>query len=237
MSRMRAAKWVLVVYLAISAFSSSAFGSPKCLDAADEPHHRVIFENKEVRIFQLELARLQSTSAYCYAGPVLYFVPTESRTTRIATGYAGITHDWMPGEARFVAVPLERTVRNETNVTHREIIVETHRNLEYNPLRGNQDIDEFPAVRDSNQPTGSVDFARGSLSAQKTQLAAGDRIDVGRTDHLLIALDDLHLTTDGAKKAKDISLNRGDAATIEGGAASKLTNGANAPSKFILVDF
>src|ERR1700747_373315 len=83
MSRMRAAKWVLVVYLAISAFSSSAFGSPKCLDAADEPHHRVIFENKEVRIFQLELARLQSTSVYCYAGPVLYFVPTDRRNYRI----------------------------------------------------------------------------------------------------------------------------------------------------------
>jgi hypothetical protein len=236
MPRMRTPKCVLFIFIAICAINTS-FASQKCLDAADEPHHRVIFENKEVRILQLELARLQSTSAYCYAGPVVYVVPSESRTTRTSTGYAGITHDWMPGEARFVAVPLERTVRNETNATHREIIVETHRKLEYNLFRGNQDVDEFPAVRDSNQPTWSVDFARGSLSAQKTQLAAGDRIDVGRTDHLLIALDGLQLTTDGPKKAKEIRLSRGETATIEGGAAFTLTNSANSPSKFILVDF
>jgi hypothetical protein len=226
-----------LICLALFVLTSTAFGSQKCLDAADEPHHRLIFGNKDVRIFELQLARLESTSVYCYAGPFINIIPRESRTTRTNSGHGGITTDWGAGDSRFVLTPVERTVRNETNVTHREIVIESHRKVEYNLLRNNLDNDEFPAVVDSHQPTWTVYFTRGSLSAQKTQLAAGDHISVATPDHLLIALEDLNLSLEGSKKAKEIRLNKTESAVLEGGTAITFTNQAKAPAKFILVEF
>lgn len=44
------------------------------LDVADEPHHQLLFQNQDARVFLLELPRLASTQSHCHSHPYLYIV-------------------------------------------------------------------------------------------------------------------------------------------------------------------
>jgi hypothetical protein len=225
-----------LLVFALFAFAGVAYAADTCVDAASEPHHRVIYSSNTVRVLELQLSRLESTKPFCYARPFLRIAMSDTRASSGITGQGMTSRDWKMGEARFVYVASERTIRNDTNMVHREIIVETYRTTDYAAHLGGYDSDEFPSDPGSPQTTWSVSLTRGSLSAQKTQLAAKGALNVPSPDHLLIALDDLQLSMAAGGKSKEIRLKQGDSMALVGGGEFTLSNSANTSSKFILVE-
>lgn len=213
----------------------SAFGS--CLDAASEPHHRVVVENNVARILELSLPRLESTKPYCYARPFLRIFITDTRASTGNTGTGLSSHDWQSGAARFTYVPVERTVRNETNEVHREIIVELRRTIDYLPRSSDSDTDGFSSDPGTTFPSWTVSFSRGGVTAQKTQLAPGQDKDVNSSEHLLIALDELDLSKKLDGNLSPIRLGKTDSTVLPGSVPFTLTNQSKTPTRFILVEF
>ncbi len=223
---------VLAVVLAVISVQELRAQS-SCLDAADEPHHSVIFKNNAVRILELQLGRLKSTEVHCHSNSYLVVITTESRTTDGVS-----SHDWTRGEARFIYGPVTQTIRNEEMALHRQIEVETLRTVPAVPYTPFYSIDAFGPDLGDLKPTWSMSFTRGGLTATKTQLATGDSWDVNPPDHILIAVTDLELQKRGSgDEVGKISLDAGDTLILPGGSVSRLTNTNRDKARFVTVEF
>jgi hypothetical protein len=210
----------------------------ECLDAADESHHQVLYQNVDARVLLLELPRIASTLPNCHTHPYLYVVTGESRSSTTPDGKATFSHDWNAGEARFIYSPAKQVIRNESMIPFREVIVETLHSVQYNPLDPSDDRDLFPGDLGSAKPTWTVSFTRGDLSAYKTQLAPGDDANFGSSNHMLIAITGVKLQRSREKADPDeIQLDAQDAQILSGGSPLKLTNAGFHPATFIVIEF
>ena len=114
----------LILGLFLFVVSTSAYSqSALCRDAADEPHHRVVLDSAQVRVLILELPRIASTDAFCYAGPYVYIVLGEGRSSITPDGKGTFSRDWRGAEAQIVYQPQKQVIRNESGNTFRELVV------------------------------------------------------------------------------------------------------------------
>jgi hypothetical protein len=210
----------------------------ECLDASDESHHQVLYENSDARVLVLELPRIASTQPHCHAHPYLYVVTGESKSSTTPDGKATFSHDWSAGEARFIYSPAKQVIRNESMIPFREVIVETLHSVQYNPLDPSDDRDLFPGDLGSAKPTWTVSFTRGDLTAYKTQLAPGDDASFGSSNYVLIAITDVKLQRSKEKADPDeITLDAQETRILPGGSPLKLTNSGSHPATFIVIEF
>jgi hypothetical protein len=227
--------WLLAIGTCI--LPSSALAG-ECLDAADESHHELLYENEDARVLLLELPRIASTQPHCHAHPYLYVVTGESRSSTTPDGKATFSHDWNAGEARFIYSPVKQVTRNESMIPFREVIVETLHSVQYNPLDTSDSRDLFPGDLGSAKPTWTVSFTRGDLTAFKTQLAPGDDATFGSSNHVLIAITDVKLERSREKSdADEIELDAQEARMVPGGSPLKLTNAGSHSATFIVIEF
>ncbi|MGH9517469.1 MAG: hypothetical protein ACRD3P_17515 [Terriglobales bacterium] len=227
--------WLLAMGLYV--VPTGAFAA-ECLDAADESHHQLLYENAAARVLLLELPRIASTQPHCHANPYLYIVTGESRSSTTPEGRATFSHDWHAGEARFIYSPAKQVVRNELMVPFREVILETLHRVEYNPLDPSGDRDLFPGDLGSARPTWTVSFTRGDLTAYKTQLAPGDDATFGSSNHLLIAITEVKLERSKEKAAPDeIELDAQESRMLPSGSPLKLSNAGGHSATFIVIEF
>jgi hypothetical protein len=224
----------LMAALALSAVPSLITAQTNCHDVSEDSHYSVVYENSRVRVLTLELPRLASTGSVCNKSAYLSIVTTESRTLVAPAGIAGVTYNWYPGAARFHYAPVARTIRNETDVAHREVVIETFSKLDYNPVNGNYDGDEFQGDLRSVKATTSSSFTRGGLTAYRVQLAPGDTFSLSDADHLVIALNDISLAGDNGKS---IDLGRSDLTVLTLGRINSVKNTNKMSAQFIVVDF
>jgi hypothetical protein len=210
--------------------------SGACLDAAEEPHHRVLFDSRDVRVLVLELPRIASTEPHCHPHPYIYVVTGEGRSSSTSEGGATFSYDWNGPEARFVRNSVKRVIRNESGTTFREVIVETGRPLQFEPGQDSYDTDLFPLDLGSVKPTWDVSFTRGGVTAWKVQLAPGDNFPVDAADHLLIALTDVRLQQSGKDASAELSLEPQDIHLLPAGSHFTLTN-TGSSARFILIEF
>lgn len=208
------------------------------MDAADESHHQVLYQNADARVLLLELPRIASTQPHCHAHPYLYVVTGESRSSTTPEGKATFSHDWNAGEARFIYSPAKQVIRNESMIPFREVIVETLHSVQYNPLDPSDDRDLFPGDLGSAKPSWTVSFTRGDLTTYKAQLAPGHEATFGSSNHVLIAITDVKLQR-GQEKADpdDIELDAQEARILPGGSSLKLTNAGSHSATFIVIEF
>src|SRR5579872_5438557 len=83
-----------------------------CTDAGDESHHKVLFENENVRILSLQLGRIESTGVFCYANPALHIGTSEGQTATSSDGGPFTTHDWRTGQSLFSGLIKKLVIRN-----------------------------------------------------------------------------------------------------------------------------
>ncbi len=210
----------------------------ECLDAADESHHQLLYENADVRVLLLELPRIAGTQPHCHAHPYLYVVTGDSRSSTTPEGKATFSHDWHAGEARFIYSPVKQVIRNESMIPFREVIMETLHSVQYNPLDPSNDRDLFPGDLGSAKPTWTVSFTRGDLTAFKTQLAPGDDATFGSANLVLIAITDVKLQRTSQKTtAEEIELKAQEVRILPSDSEFKLINSGSQSAIFILIEF
>jgi hypothetical protein len=234
---MRCPRYQTTMKHVIAIFVLSGFGAisaiAACSSMDNDSHFRKIYEDHTVRVFTLELGRLESTTAHCHEHPYFYVVTSESQTTDTPQGHAGWSHNWNSGEARFVATPKQHIVRNETAALHREVVVEILSKVEFNPLTQNYETDDFSGDLGSAKATWTASIEHGPMSAVKTQIGPADKLDVSGRTRLLIALTDLSLSGLG----KNLQLSRQDVEVLSADSDFTLTNTARFPAKFITIAF
>ena len=210
-----------------------------CTDVGNERYHQLLMETQDARVFLLELPRLASTQAHCHSHPYFYVVAGEGSSSNTPDGGVTYSHQWHSAEARFVYGPVKHVVHNEGINIYREVIVESKRQIQFNPLDGNYDTDVLVGDLGSTKPTWQISATRGALTATKVQLAPGASFPMGSPNHVLIALSDLSLQNkrEGMPTAESIELNQQDVHVFRGGQSEELTNEGARAARFIVVEF
>lgn len=223
----------IAVILVVACASAAVGQNTRCVDIANEPNHQLVFEDRDVRIFQLDLASQKITAIFCVGHPYLRIVATEGRVSDLQSGGpAAIAHDWKAGEARFVFQPQPKAVRNERGTAFREYDIEALKLFEYNPLAGN-DSDLFASGPPGLQPTETITVVRGPLVLSSNTLAPNDVLLVGGGEHFLIALSDVQLRSPHQK----VSASATEATQLSSTEPMELKNIGTRKARFILVEF
>ena len=226
-----------VFIVVISAVVSCVAQTPACRDIADEPNHQLLYQNQNVRIFQLDLPRLKSTEQFCVAHPYVRIAATNARIADLIDGSVTFDRDWTAGEARYVFEPKKKAIRNELGSPYREYVFETLRTVQVNPLDGNTDVDVLAGDLGPLKPTWTVSATRGAFTITKNQLASGDALQLGSPDHFLIALTDVDLTLSGSKRPGGVVLSAAESERLPGGMERELKNHGPSSARFVVVEF
>ena len=222
----------LILGLFFLTFCTSAYSqSAICRDAADEPHHRVVLDSAQVRVFVLELPRIASTDSFCYGSPYVYIALGEGHSSMTPEGKGTFSRDWHGAEAQIVYQPQQQVVRNESGNTFRELVVELRRGVDYDPMIDYSAPDMFPPDLGSVKPTWAVSFVAGGVKFSRVQLATGEAIRISRAQHLLVALNDLTMEQTGSQ---NVGLNAQDFTNVNAGT---LTNTGRDTARFILIEY
>jgi len=210
-----------------------SFGA--CAGMDSDSHFHKLDENNNVKVYTLELGRIESTSSHCHEHPFFYVVTSESETSDTLEGHAGVSHKWYPGAARLVQNPETHTIRNESSTPHREVIVEILSRLEYNPLERGYAGDDFagPGGVKQSDKTSVTLVQHGAIGGVKAEIVPGDQLTFDASTKILIALTDG--TLEGLGKKFDLS--RQDVQLISPGAEFTLTNSGRFPIRFITISY
>lgn len=222
-----------MVWLAAFLFCCNGLAAFACPEIDSESHFHKVFENETARVFTLELDRLESTDSYCPKHPYFYLVASEGETTDTKVGHAGWSHRWNSGEARFIAEPAEHTIRNDSAMVHRAIIVEILTKLEFNPLRSNIQGDDFAGDLGSAKATWTISVEHGPMSAEKMQIGPGDKVEVSGRTRVVIALNDMTLQMPHS----DFSLQAQGVKVISPESDFSFTNSGRFPAKLVTIAF
>jgi|SRR5690348_1407658 hypothetical protein len=229
---LRLSRLLSLIVLFSFVFATKSFGA--CSGIESESHFRLLAESSSVRVFELELERLQSTASYCQEHPFFYVVTTDGETTNFMEGHAGVSRKWNVGSSRFVSGPETHIIRNDAGTTHREIIVEILTPLESNAFRRNYDEDDFPPMSPQVAVTNdAVSVQHGPVSAIKAQLIGGGKLSVPASTKVLIALTDGKLTGNG----KDFDLRKGQIEGISADSDFEFINSGRLPIRFVTIAF
>lgn len=210
-------------------------GFADCQGLDSDSHFRKLDETSTVRVYRLELGRLESTSMLCQEYAFFYVVTSASETSDTLAGHAGISHKWHPGAARFIQNAETHTIRNETATPHHEVIVEILNRLEYNPFNPGTDVDDFSGSGNPQvgNATWSISVQHGAMGAVKVQILAGEKLKFSAATKVLIALSDGTLEGFG----KDLHLSAQDVQLISPDSEFTLTNTSRFPVRLIAISY
>jgi hypothetical protein len=215
--------------------AGTQFSFAACAGMDSDSHFHKLDENNNVKVYTLELGRLESTSSHCHEHAFFYVVTSESETSDTLQGHAGVSHKWYPGVARFVQNPETHTVRNESATPLHEVIVEILSRLEYNPLEPGYGGDDFAGpggVRQSDKTSATL-VQHGAMGGVKAEIVPGDKLSFDASTKVLIAL------TDGTLEGlgKKFNFSRQDVQLISPDAEFTLTNTGRFPIRFVTISY
>jgi len=224
--------------LLLTATGVATAQSGSCLDVGDEPHHKLVFQNADARVYLLELPRLASTISHCHSHPYVYIVAGSGTTSNTVEGRGTMSHDWSASETRVVHTPMQHVIRNESLNTHRELVIELLHNVSYDPLSGSYENDLFPSDLGSARPTWTVSFSLGAMTASKNQLAPGAELSVSNASRVLLAISDLELRKQTKGRPDELlQIAAEEAIVLPSGTGFTLVNASQRPANFILLEF
>ncbi len=205
---------------------------------ADEPHHKLLLENANVRVFAVELPRLQSTLPIQHDSNYIVVYLGKSTVSRTVGGSMPVGYEHYDGEIRRFYAGDIVSEHNEAVTTYRNITVETPEWEDgtcgyYWQDYGCPPDRVSPSVLSDTTSAQSVDM--GGVVARRFRIMPTDNRATGTTHRptLLIALSDLELSGDGQKIVK----SRGEAEWLKSGMPPNVKNTGSKPCRFALLEF
>jgi hypothetical protein len=233
----------------ISLVALPIFAQQSCAAAADEPHHKLLVQGSGVRIFMVELNRLETTDRYCSDHPFLRVAVSAGEASNLQENAPPVSHTWRAGEALFVSQPENHVLRNDRGDPFTELEIEdlssqsarhTPQECDYNGGEGVRPCYEprgFP-VDPGDVGTWTVSFHRRGLTVYKSRLSPGDSITMGDGSHLLLALTPAKLKLkieNGDEAGADLQPQQ--SIVLPAGAKRTITNTGRDAAKLISVEF
>ncbi len=219
---------VLVLVLTVAAAQKPV---PKEVPVAEEPSHHLVLENQYTRAYKVEVAPGKATLLHRHDHDYIFVAIGDADISNEVLGKPPVEQKLKDGDVNFAPGGFAHVARNLASTPFRNVTIEVLRksNAPYaGPLRGHAvskeevvvDLDAVTATRD--------ELAPGAVTPPH----------VHDTDHMIIAISDLHLKNEVTGKGSfDVQQKAGDVVWVKGGFEHILTNVGKQPARFVVLEF
>jgi quercetin dioxygenase-like cupin family protein len=215
------------------------------VEITNEPHHHLTFENKSVRVFNVEVAPNTETLTHWHRHDYISVTLGAIELTNAVKDKPPITAKLPDGDVRFVPAPFAHHVRDLSDHPFRNVTVEL---LEDESLRASTtkwDEDRGLAVLDHG--TKQILFVKDGIRATEYELQPGAVVPMQHQagSYLLVAVTDLNLRDSNVRHDEKpfvpgeftIDVGSGGSIWLPGIALHALTNVGKKPAKFVTLEF
>lgn len=215
------------------AFSAMPQTSDQTVGIEKEPHHTLILENPQRRVFRLVLQPNESTVLHRHAHPYAFPSVKDGEISNEIPGRTPVIRDLSAGEPHTSKGGFSVAERN-TSSTEADLIV-VERIADPGPAF------DVPMVNFQYHDTAIAELFEGaSMRAYTVRMAGGGRTEPHeqRFHRLLIALTDVHLLDQvDEQKQAPISMKPGEVRWIPKGSDRAVANIGSEPCSFITIEF
>jgi quercetin dioxygenase-like cupin family protein len=207
-----------------------------------EPHHHLTFENKSVRVFNVEVAPNDATQMHWHRHDYIAVTLGAAEISNTVKDKPAVTVKFTDGDTRFGAATFAHVVRDTGPGSFRNVTIEIledatlHNAISpWNPAK-NEDrgLETFPGG------TQQILFVKDAIRVSEFELQPGAEIPT--YDHkgpqLLIAVSHLYLHTAAEGQGPGpFRLQSGEVRWQAAGSTHTLTNTGHQPAKFVTLEF
>ena len=249
--------WSLVLCMSATAQPTPAKGAAATVEITAEPFHHRVFQNKQVRVFAVEIPPQAWTRVHRHRHGYAFVILGDSEVRNERQGEKPAELRLNEGDVRFTKGGFAHRVRNLRDVPFRNVTIEVLK-----PVRGiirlaTCDVDEgsecgFCNISASGQQKCEWPGDLNTLpELEKKEAAYGvyqfvTHLQPGATtgmhthtaDHLLVAVSDLELKNEvKGKAAETLQLKAGEVRWVKGGFTHSLTNLGKQPAWWVSFEF
>jgi len=212
------------------------------VEIAAEPHHHFTFENKSVRVFNVEVPPNTETLTHWHRHDYISVTLGPAEIANNVKDKPSITIKFADGDTRFAPAPFAHYVRALGDHPFRNVTVEILEDatLRNSTSKWDASKNEDRALHILQGGTKQILFVKDGIRVSETELQPGAVIPTHHHNgpHLLVAVSDLDLRSDieGQAPASE-HFKSGDSKWIPGGFTHTLTNTSTKPAKYITLDF
>jgi mannose-6-phosphate isomerase-like protein (cupin superfamily) len=207
-----------------------------------EPHHHLTFENKSVRVFNVEVAPNTETQMHWHRHDYFAIALGAAEVVNAVKDKPPVTVKFQDGDTRFSPATFAHIARNVGDQPFRNVTIEI---LEDEALRhSTAHWDEDRALDVLTGGTKQILFVKDGIRASEFELQPGGVVPMlhHTGPHLLVAVSDLDLREDDRSDIEGHApmpgrFKSGDSKWLPGGYSHTLTNTGAHPAKFVTLEF
>jgi quercetin dioxygenase-like cupin family protein len=204
-----------------------------------EPHHHLLLENQQVRVWLAEVAPHDATLLHRHSHDYVFVSLGESNVSNEVEGKAPVTLKMQDGEARFSPGGFAHIARDLASTPFRAIAIELLQDEAAHQTPPPK-WDEERGLHVLTGGTQHIMFVQDGVRVAETELQPGATIPSHHHTgpHLVVAVTDLDLRSDIEGQApRPIQIKSGDVKWVPGGYTHTVTNTGKQEAKFITLEF
>jgi quercetin dioxygenase-like cupin family protein len=207
-----------------------------------EPDHHLTFENKSVRVFNVEVPPHAETLMHWHRHDYIYITLGASEVVSSVKDKPPVSVKLQDGETRFSPGPFAHIARNLTDRPFRNVTIEILQDATLRTSTSQWDPakNEDRALDILEGGTRQILFVKDAIRVSEVELQPGATIPKHHHTgpHLLVAVSDLDLRSDvEGQGPMPAHFKSGDSKWLPGGYSHTLTNTGKQPAKFVTLEF
>jgi quercetin dioxygenase-like cupin family protein len=218
------------------------------VEITNEPHHHLTFENKSVRVFNVEVDPHSETLMHWHRHDYIYVTLGTTEIVNAVKDKPPVTVKLQDGETRFSPATFAHVARNLSDHPFRNVTIEI---LEDDTLRNSTAKWDAQEKNDRGldilqNGTKEVLFVKDGIRATEFELQPGGIVPMHHHagPHLLVAVSDLDIRSDvksdapgGPQGPMPGHFKSGDSKWLPGNYSHTITNTGPKTAKFVTLEF
>lgn len=205
-----------------------------------EPHHHLIFANKSVRVFYVDVPAHASTLNHWHRHDYIYVTLGSAEISNEVKGKPSAVIKLRDAETAFASAPFAHAVTNLVGTPFRNVTVELLEDAKLRTAPSHWDEDRGLAILHGG--TREILFVKDGVRVSEVELQPGGMVPMHHhsASHLLVAVTDLDLREKFLNRAHPAllgPLKSGEVKWLPGGYSHSFTNDADQPAKFVTLEF
>jgi quercetin dioxygenase-like cupin family protein len=212
------------------------------VEVAAEPHHHLTFENKSVRVFNVEVPPHGDTLMHWHRHDYIYVTLGATEVVNAVKDKPPVTVKLQDGETRFSPAPFAHIARNLTDQPFRNVTIEIldDEALRTSTAKWDPAKNEDRALDILQGGTRQILFVKDGIRVSEFELQPGGVVPMHHHagPHLLVAVSDLDLRSDvQGQGPMPGHFKSGDSKWLPGNYSHTLTNTGPNPAEFVTLEF
>jgi quercetin dioxygenase-like cupin family protein len=232
----------LALFVCLVATLLAAQATPPEVEITAEPDHHLTFENKSVRVFNVEVPPHAETLMHWHRHDYIYVTLGDADLINAVKDKPPVTVKLQDGETRFSSATFAHIAHNNADRPFRNVTIEIleDESLRNSTTKWDANKNEDRALEILQGGTQQILFVNDGIRATEFELQPGGVVPKHHhTDpHLLVAVTDLEIRSDvEGMGPMPGHFKSGDTKWLPGNYSHTITNTGTKPAKFVTLEF